>query len=438
MLCAQPSGGTGATIVAAAGRYADYRGRSIHDLGAPQIEADIRTALQERRNLYEHDRTVLYIHSPRGEDLVVHVATGRPLSELDRKLLEVFSINIAVGFDNAHMFETLEDLAYWDRLTRLPNRAAFEQEIERQGAEKPSFQVVVADIDNFQAVNDGLGHEIGDRTLQTAAGILRNVFGGGSFVARTSADTFAIIHGGSEEELEDRLRELHRRLEHNIVVDGNDIPLSMSVGVARYPDHGFLTEEEDSQLPANGPIIWVIDPIDGTTNYSRQIPEFCISIAACRPTPDGYEPLAAAIYDPMRDELFSAAKGLGATRQIGASAPIPMQVSTVADTTEAVMTIDWSASSRARVGIMSLVNKLAQDSFTLRAIGTAALAMAWVAAGRVDGYLNLRLRPWDVAAALLLLQESGGTIVQPSGEPIVWDTAGMACVATNGRLQLDL
>ena len=238
VLCAQPSGGTGATIVAAAGRYADYRGRSIHDLGAPQIEADIRTALQERRNLYEHDRTVLYIHSPRGEDLVVHVATGRPLSELDRKLLEVFSINIAVGFDNAHMFETLEDLAYWDRLTRLPNRAAFEQEIERQGAEKPSFQVVVADIDNFQAVNDGLGHEIGDRTLQTAAGILRNVFGGGSFVARTSADTFAIIHGGSEEELEDRLRELHRRLEHNIVVDGNDIPLSMSVGVARYPDHG--------------------------------------------------------------------------------------------------------------------------------------------------------------------------------------------------------
>ena len=136
--------------------------------------------------------------------------------------------------------------------------------------------------------------------------------------------------------------------------------------------------------------------------------------------------------------VVSAAKGLGATRQIGVSAPIPMQVSTVADTTEAVMTIDWSASSRARVGIMSLVNKLAQDSFTLRAIGTAALAMAWVAAGRVDGYLNLRLRPWDVAAALLLLQESGGTIVQPGGEPIVWDTAGMACVATNGRLQLNL
>lgn len=207
---------------------------------------------------------------------------------------------------------------------------------------------------------------------------------------------------------------------------------------ARYPDHGLLTEEEDSQLPASGPIIWIIDPVDGTTNYSRQIPEFCISIAACRPTPGGYEPLAAAIYDPMRDELFSAAQGQGATLQIGGAAPIPMQVSTVAATTEAVMAIDWSASSRSRVHIMALINKLAESSFTLRAIGTAALAMAWVAAGRVDGYLNLRLRPWDVAAALLLLQESGGTIVQPGGEPIVWDTAGMACVATNGRLTLNL
>ena len=250
----------------------------------------------------------------------------------------------------------------------------------------------------------------------------------------------AVSAGKLAREMWSQPRQIQQKGFRDIVTDGDYATQQCITDAvqARYPDHGFLTEEEDSQLPANGPIIWVIDPIDGTTNYSRQIPEFCISIAACRPTPDGYEPLAAAIYDPMRDELFSAAKGLGATRQIGASAPIPMQVSTVADTTEAVMTIDWSASSRARVGIMSLVNKLAQDSFTLRAIGTAALAMAWVAAGRVDGYLNLRLRPWDVAAALLLLQESGGTIVQPSGEPIVWDTAGMACVATNGRLQLNL
>jgi myo-inositol-1(or 4)-monophosphatase len=64
--------------------------------------------------------------------------------------------------------------------------------------------------------------------------------------------------------------------------------------------------------------------------------------------------------------------------------------------------------------------------------------MAWVAAGRVDAYLNLRLRPWDVAAALLLIQESGGTITAPDGSPIVWDVAGMNCLASNGRLQITL
>ena len=64
--------------------------------------------------------------------------------------------------------------------------------------------------------------------------------------------------------------------------------------------------------------------------------------------------------------------------------------------------------------------------------------MAWVAAGRVDAYLNLRLRPWDVAAALLLVEESGGTLTAPNGGPIVWDVAGMDCLVSNGRLQLNL
>ncbi|MCP4425514.1 MAG: hypothetical protein GY803_13555, partial [Chloroflexi bacterium] len=79
---------------------------------------------------------------------------------------------------------------------------------------------------------------------------------------------------------------------------------------ARFPDHGFLTEEEDGNLPVDGPVIWVIDPVDGTTNFSRAIPTFCVSIAAVSAK---NEVLAGAVYDPMRDELFSAAKGQGAT-----------------------------------------------------------------------------------------------------------------------------
>lgn len=239
VLCAQSSlAGSGpATVLAGAGRYAEFLGQPVEALGNPQITEDIDRALQSRESFFAADRAVLYIRSPRGEAICVHVTSRRPLTEVDRKLLELFSINIAVGFDNAHLFEALEDLAYWDRLTRLPNRAAFEREIERRGAESAHFSLVVADIDNFQAVNDGLGHEVGDRTLQAAGAIMRSVFGSGCFIARISADTFALIHDGDPDALDPLFRELVRRLEHSIEIDGNEIPLSMSLGIARYPQH---------------------------------------------------------------------------------------------------------------------------------------------------------------------------------------------------------
>ncbi|MEZ4589986.1 MAG: inositol monophosphatase family protein [Chloroflexota bacterium] len=206
-----------------------------------------------------------------------------------------------------------------------------------------------------------------------------------------------------------------------------------------FPSHGFLTEEDDSSLPTAGPIIWIIDPIDGTTNYSRQIPEFCVSIAACQPlVSGGYQPVAAAIYDPMRDELFSAAQGQGATLQVGNNAPQTLQVSTVDELGQAVFALDWSSAADARTTALDILNQFAQESYTVRSIGTAALAMAWIAAGRVDFYFNLRLRPWDVAAAMLLVQESGGAVTAPNGDPIVWDVKGMACVMGNGRLALKL
>lgn len=205
---------------------------------------------------------------------------------------------------------------------------------------------------------------------------------------------------------------------------------------ARFPTHGFLTEEEDSSLPVSGSIIWIIDPIDGTTNYSRSIPEFCISIAACLPQEYGYLPVAAAIYDPMRDELFTAAQDQGATVQIGDDAARPLQVSNLEKSTDCVFCLDWSRLPERRNAILQILNKLALETFTVRAIGTAVLAMAWVAAGRVDIYLNLQLRPWDVAAGWLLVQESGGAFTAPNGSPLDWTVAEMACLVSNGRVHL--
>src|SRR5690606_6018390 len=107
VLCVQSAlaGAGPATVLAGAGRFAAYRGLPVEDVGNPQLIEDVARVLGNRENFFAPDRAVLYIRSPRGEALCVHVTTRRPLSELDRKLLEVFSINIAVGFDNAHLFE---------------------------------------------------------------------------------------------------------------------------------------------------------------------------------------------------------------------------------------------------------------------------------------------------------------------------------------------
>lgn len=240
VVCAQQGAHDGQLrVLAASGRYAEQQGRPLDELGNAVVADRIAAALRIGASDFGPDYAVLYIRSPRAEALIVHVATPHPLGELDRKLLEIFSVNIAVGFDNAQLFEELQSLAFHDRLTGLWNRAAVERELARRIAQGAPLSVVIADIDNFQAVNDGLGHEIGDHTLKAAAGILADVFGHGTFIARNSADSFALILQNLETgELAARLRALQRRLERNIEIEGNEIPLTMSVGVACFPEHG--------------------------------------------------------------------------------------------------------------------------------------------------------------------------------------------------------
>jgi len=231
-------------VLAASGRYSDHYGQPVEAIGSHVLLDRVRTAMATERGDFGDDYAVLYIRSPRNEQLVVHVATNGKLSELDRKLLEIFSINIAVGFDNAHLFEELEVLAFHDRLTGLWNRPALERELQQRIRQGGPLAVVVADIDNFQAVNDGLGHDVGDLTLQASAAILAEVFGRQTFIARSSADSFALILQNLDEaELDRALRQLSKRLERNIEIEGNDIPLTMSLGVARYPDHGHNANE---------------------------------------------------------------------------------------------------------------------------------------------------------------------------------------------------
>ncbi|HRQ64824.1 MAG TPA: EAL domain-containing protein [Xanthomonadaceae bacterium] len=226
-------------ILAAAGRHAVHQGQSLEALGNPHMLEQVQEAAKAAESRFGDDYAVLNIRSPRAEEMLVHISSGNPLREFDRSLLEVFSFNLAVGLDNAHLFEELEVMAFHDRLTGLWNRTSLERELARRIHESEAFAVVIADIDNFQAVNDGLGHDVGDRTLKASGALLAEVFGLDTYIARTSADSFAmIVQRVALDTLEQRLRALGKRLERNIVVEDHEIPLSMTLGIARFPEHG--------------------------------------------------------------------------------------------------------------------------------------------------------------------------------------------------------
>jgi diguanylate cyclase (GGDEF)-like protein len=226
-------------ILAASGPRAALQGEPAERLGDPQLLERVRRAVRDGESVFEPDHAVLHIGSPGAEQMLVYIPTGAPLGDLDRSLLELFSINVAIGLDNAHLFEELEVMAFHDRLTGLWNRTSLERELARRIRGGRRFSLLIADIDNFQAVNDGLGHDIGDRTLQASAALLAELFGADTFIARTSADSFAlVVPDEGLEALTGRLAVLAKRLERNLRVDGHEVPLSMSLGVARFPEHG--------------------------------------------------------------------------------------------------------------------------------------------------------------------------------------------------------
>jgi len=252
-------------------------------------------------------------------------------------------------------------------------------------------------------------------------------------VLRSLSEYAATQAGQLIKEIWNQPRQISSKGFRDIVTDADLASQSLITGLIRdkFPDHGFLTEEEDPDLPSAGPIIWIIDPVDGTTNYSRHIPSFCVSISAARLPSDGSwtdaELLAGSIYDPMRDELFSAAKGQGSTLNHQS-----IQVSQTADLELAAVGFDWSRDYDRRQAMADVVGRLAHDIHTLRATGSAALGLAWVAAGRFDLYFNFRIGPWDMAAAKVIIGEAGGQVSALLGDR--WDIEDSGCIASNGRL----
>ena len=172
-----------------------------------------------------------------------------------------------------------------------------------------------------------------------------------------------------------------------------------------FPTHTFTSEEAGADRNS-APIRWYIDPLDGTTNFSRHNPNFSISIAAA----ENDIPVIGVIHDPLRGQTFSARRGGGAKL-----AGQPCQTSGLTELTEAVFATDWPRDPKLRREHGQRITKLLDSARTLRCLGSAALNMAYVASGWIDLYLARHLSAWDQTAAALIVREAGGAVGTLSG-----------------------
>ena len=194
----------------------------------------------------------------------------------------------------------------------------------------------------------------------------------------------------------------------------------------RFPEHVVLGEEFEAQGDREGtsPFCWVFDPVDGTTNYAHGLPIFCSSLAL---EVDG-ELAVAAIYDPTRRELFTAERGQGAWLN-----GRPLRVSAADTLLDSLLVTGFHYGiHRDPEELVSLFREFITKARAVRRLGSAALDLCYVAAGRFDGYWEAKIQPWDVAAGALIVAEAGGRVTTIGGEP--FRSRAGSVLATNGLI----
>jgi myo-inositol-1(or 4)-monophosphatase len=192
----------------------------------------------------------------------------------------------------------------------------------------------------------------------------------------------------------------------------------------RFPGHQILAEEMGGAASAPAGPCWVFDPIDGTTNFAHGLPIFCASLAL---EIDGVAEVGA-VYDPNRKELFTAERGGGAFLN-----GRPLHVSQAAHLVDAMLVTGFPYDVHGRVDeIVGLFGAFVGQARAVRRLGSAAIDLSYVAAGRLDGFWEADLKPWDIAAGALLVAEAGGRVTTTEGVPFT--SRGGQVLATNGHL----
>jgi myo-inositol-1(or 4)-monophosphatase len=202
------------------------------------------------------------------------------------------------------------------------------------------------------------------------------------------------------------------------------------VGVIRrkFPSHSILAEEETRLEVAESRFRWIIDPLDGTTNFAHGYPQFCVSIAL----EENAQVVLGLVYDPLRVERFSAVRAEGATLN-----GKPIRCSAVNQLDKALLATGFPYDRRDHADFyLSYFKAFMTRCQGIRRNGSAALDLCYVACGRLDGFWELKLKPWDTAAAALIVSEAGGKLSDFSGRPFsIW---GNETVASNGSIHNEM
>jgi len=191
-----------------------------------------------------------------------------------------------------------------------------------------------------------------------------------------------------------------------------------------FPGHAILAEEGSGNLASSSDHRWIVDPLDGTTNFAHSFPQFCVSIAyQCRG-----RTCAGVIFDAVRKELFVARRAAGAFLNHK-----PISVTPVSTLDMALLATGFPYDRRERRRFyLTFWEAFMLRTHGVRRTGSAALDLAWVACGRVDGFWEFGLKPWDVAAGSLLVEEAGGHVSNMDGSTL--DIGAGQIIASNGRL----
>ncbi len=198
---------------------------------------------------------------------------------------------------------------------------------------------------------------------------------------------------------------------HNLVTEYDNFSEKCILNTIgkRFPDHQFLAEESGKTKGKGGSVTWLIDPLDGTVNFAHNIPAFSVSIAAST----GQEILCGVVYNPLLNELFFAEKGQGAYLN-----GKRLQVKKTASLSGALLATGFPYNVHENpLKCIETFSALTKQGIPTRRLGSAALDLSYVAAGRFDAYWEVSLQPWDFAAGQLLVEEAGGKVTQYDGAP---------------------